>query len=149
MAVVFWGALGLALVFVIAAVVVGREAGRLAGEPPRPVFDLDEAVTWVADHLPFEVSAELSHDDVRQILQWNLDFFRTKGVSGNGHSATTPAANIVVGGGETVDNVLRRARDTGAGYTALQVHAVLDAQMTYLEAIGAVGPAGPEDLPPT
>ena len=148
MAVVFWGALGLAIVFVIAAVVVGREANRLAGEAPRPVFDLDEAVSWVAEHLPFAVAAELSHDDVRQILSWNLDFFRTKGVSGNGHSATTPAANIVVGGGETVDNVLRRARDSGADYTALQVHAVLDAQMTYLEAIGAVGPAGPEDLPP-
>ena len=145
---VFWGALGLAIVFVIAAVVVGREANRLAGEPPRPVFDLDEAVVWVAEHLPFEVAAELSHDDVRQILSWNLDFFRTKGVSGNGHSATTPAANIVVGGGETVDNVLRRAREAGAGYTAAQVHAVLDAQMTYLEAIGAVGPAGPEDGPP-
>jgi len=148
MSLVFWGALGLAIVFVIAAVVVGREANRLAGEPPRPVFDLDEAVSWVADHLPFAVAAELSHDDVRQILSWNLDFFRSKGVSGNGHSATAPAANIVVGGGETVDNVLRRARDAGADYTALQVHAVLDAQMTYLEAIGAVGPAGPEDLPP-
>ena len=148
MTLVFWGALGLAIVFVIAAVVVGREANRLAGEAPRPVFDLDEAVSWVAEHLPFAVAEELGHDDVRQILSWNLDFFRTKGVSGNGHSATTPAANIVVGGGETVDNVLRRARDSGADYTALQVHAVLDAQMTYLEAIGAVGPAGPEDLPP-
>ena len=53
----------LALVFAIAAVVVGREARRLDAEPPRPVFDPDEAVEWVANHLPFEVSAVLSHDD--------------------------------------------------------------------------------------
>ena len=40
------------LVFVIAAVVVGRETGRLARQAPRPVFDVDEAVVWIADHLP-------------------------------------------------------------------------------------------------
>jgi len=139
--VVFWAALALAVAFVIAAVVVGRETGRLADEPPRPVFDLDEAVDWVATHLPFEVSAALSHEDVRQILRWNLDFFRSRGVSGNGSSATAPATNVVVGGGETVDNVLRRASAAGLEYTAPQVHAVLDAQMTYLQAIGAIGPA--------
>ncbi len=58
----------LAIAFAVAAAVVGREALRLDAEPPRPVFDPDEAVEWVANHLPFEVSAELSHDDVRQIL---------------------------------------------------------------------------------
>ena len=145
MAVVFWGALGLAIVFVIAAVVVGREANRLAGEPPRPVFDLDEAVEWVAGHIPFEVAAQLSHDEVRQILRWILEYFRTKGVTSNGSSATAPAVDVVVGGAETVDHVLERARDAGLEFTAPQVHAVLDAQMTYLEAIGAVGPAHPSD----
>ncbi|MBW3649421.1 MAG: hypothetical protein KY458_02525, partial [Actinobacteria bacterium] len=63
---------GLALAFAVAAVVVGREARRLDAQPPRPVFDPDEAVEWVANHLPFEVSALLSHDDVRRILDWNL-----------------------------------------------------------------------------
>ena len=143
-----WVLLVVAVVLLIAAVVVGRETDRLAGAPPRPVFDLDEAVTWVARHLPFEVSAVLSHDDVRQILRWNLDYFRTKGVTGNGSSAGAPATDVVVGGGETVDNVLARARSAGLDYTAPQVHAVLDAQMAYLEAIGALGPAPPRDEPP-
>ena len=49
----------LAIIFALAAVVVGREARRLDAVPPRPVFDLDEAVEWVAEHLPFEVSAVL------------------------------------------------------------------------------------------
>ncbi|HYI63151.1 MAG TPA: hypothetical protein VEW93_15270 [Acidimicrobiales bacterium] len=146
---VVWALVAVAVVLLIAAVVVGRETDRLSGAPPRPVFDLDEAVTWVARHLPFEVSAVLSHDDVRQILRWNLDYFRSKGVTGNGSSASAPANDVVVGGGETVDNVLTRARSAGLEYTAPQVHAVLDAQMAYFEAIGALGPAPPRDEPPT
>jgi hypothetical protein len=135
----------LAVVFAVAAVVVGREARRLDAEPPRPVFDPDEAVEWVANHLPFEVSAVLSHDDVRQILDWNLQYFRSKGVSGNG---STPHLEgpIVVGGAETVAYVLDRASAAGSDFTPEQVHAVLDAQMSYLEAIGAVGPEAGEDL---
>jgi hypothetical protein len=145
--VVVYGFLAVAIVFVIAAVVIGREARRLDAVPPSPTFSLDEAVEWVASNLPFEVSAVLSHDDVRQIIDWNLEYFRSKGVSGNGQSAHTEGP-VVVGGAETVDYVLARAQSLGSPYTATQVHAVLDAQMTYLEAIGAVGPeAHPDDGP--
>ena len=134
-----YGVIGLVAVFAIAAVVIGREARRLDAVPPRPVFDIDEAVTWVAEHLPFEISAVLSHADVRSIIDWNLEYFRSKGVSGNG---STPHldSQVVVGGAETVDWVLAKAQQNGATYTAAQIHAVLDAQMTYLEVIGAIGP---------
>lgn len=131
----------LAVVFAIAAVVIGREARRLGAVPPRPVFDLDEAVAWVAQHLPFDVSAVLSYDDVRQIIDWHLEYLRQRGVSSNGHGPQL-AGPVVVGGAETVDYVLRRAQGAEVTYTPAQVHAVLDAQMTYLEAIGAVGPVG-------
>ncbi|MDQ1392981.1 MAG: hypothetical protein QOF30_1958 [Acidimicrobiaceae bacterium] len=136
---VLYAVVGLVAVFAIAAVVIGREARRLDAVPPRPVFDMDEAVAWVAEHLPFEVSAVLSHADVRSIIDWNLEYFRSKGVSGNG---STPHldSQVVVGGAETVDWVMAKAEQTGAGYTAAQIHAVLDAQMTYLEVIGAIGP---------
>jgi hypothetical protein len=130
------------VVFAIAAFVIGREARRLDAVPPRPVFDINEAVTWVAEHLPFEVSAVLSHDDVRRIIDLNLEYFRTKGVSGNGSSPHLEGP-VVVGGAETVDWVLARAESLGTNYTAAQVHAVLDAQMSYLEAIGAIGPEAP------
>lgn len=140
--IVLYGLVAVAIVFAIAAVVIGREARRLDAVPPRPTFDLDAAVRWVADHLPFEVSAVLSHDDVRQIIDWNLEYFRIKGVSGNGHSARS-AGPVVVGGAETVNYVLERADAIGSPYTPTQVHAVLDAQMTYLEAIGAIGPEVP------
>jgi hypothetical protein len=139
--VVLWVVLALALVFVIAAVVVGREANRLRGEPPRPVFDLEEAVEWVAAHLPFEVAAELSHDDVARILRWNLEFFRARGNTADG-DGTAPDQEVVVAGAEAVDHVLGRCRAAGLDCSAPQVHAVLEAQIAYLEAIGAVGPAG-------
>lgn len=144
---VIYGVVIVAIVFAIAAVVIGREARRLDAVPPQRTFDLDEAVEWVADNLPFEVSAVLSHDDVRQIVDWNLEYFRLKGVSGNGHSAV-PDGPVVVGGAETVDYVLTRAEAFGSPYTPAQVHAVLDAQMSYLEAIGAIGPEAPPDERP-
>ena len=143
--IIVWILVALALAFAVAAVVVGREARRLDAEPPRPVFDPDEAVEWVANHLPFEVSAVLSHDDVRQILDWNLEYFRSKGVSGNG-STPHVEAPIVVGGAETVAYVLDQATRTGRDYQPDQVLAVLDAQMSYLEAIGAVGPEAGDEL---
>lgn len=141
--VIVYGVLVLAVVFAIAAAVIGREARRLDATAPNPTFDMDEAVEWVAEHLPFEVGAELSHDDVRQIIDWNLEFFRMKGVSGNGHAAAIEGP-VVVGGAETVEYVLARANAIGVTYSAAHVHAVLDAQMNYLEAIGAIGPQADE-----
>ena len=138
--------IALGLAFAIAAIVVGREARRLDSVPPQPVFDPDEAVEYVANHLPFDVAAVLSHGDVKRILDWNLEFFRSKGLSGNG-SGPHVDAPIVIGGAETVAYVLDKAAQVGAEYSPQQVQAVLEAQMAYLEAIGAIGPqAPPEDL---
>jgi len=143
--VIVFAAVALVVVFVIAAVVVGREARRLGNVPPRPVFDFEEAVEWVCRHVSDEVAAELTPDDVRQIINWHLEYFRLKGVSSNGHGIQSEAP-VVVGGAETVDFVLMRAQSAGFAYTPAQVHAVLDAQMTYLEAIGAIGPVDPPEL---
>jgi hypothetical protein len=139
--------LAVAAVFAIAAVVVGREAHRLAGQPARRTFDLDDAVEWVCRHVTDHVAAVLSPQDVRQILTWHLEYFRLKGVSSNGDSAKSEGP-VVVGGVETVEFVLTRAESAGRPYTPEQVHAVLDAQMTYLQAIGAVGPVVPPDEEP-
>lgn len=132
--------LALVAIFAIAAVVVGREAHRLAAQPPRRVFDFEEAVVWVCDRVAPEVAAVITPDDVRQILSWHLEYFRVMGVSSNGDSSHVPDKPVVVSGAESVDFVLTRAEAAGAGYTPEQVHAVLDAQMAYLTEIGAVDP---------
>jgi len=116
------------LIFVIAAVAVGRETSRLAAQPPRPVFDMDEAVEWIADRLPPEVTAELSHDDVRQILQWSLD-----------QLAVRPDDEVLVVDDETLAYVQVRAREAGRDWTEAQIQHVLDVQLAYLQAIGAAG----------
>ncbi len=135
----FLGVLAVVAVFAIALVVIGREARRLAAKPPGRVFEFEDAVAWVCDHVGPEVAAVLSPDDVRQILNWHLEFFRMKGVSSNGHTSDSDGP-VVVSGAETVDFVLMKAEAAGSPYTPSQIHAVLDAQMGYLEDIGAVGP---------
>ena len=140
-------ALGIAAVFAIAAVVIGREARRLAAEPVRRSFDFEEAVAFVCDHVSDAVAAVLTPDDVRQILDWHLEYFRLKGVSGNG-SGPHVDGPVVVTGAETVGFVLTKAEQAGSPFTAEQVHAVLDAQMEYLTEIGAVGPIADSDESP-
>ena len=131
---VFGIACGIAAWFVI------REAGRMAAEPPPPVFDMDEAFEWVVQHLPDLVAATLTPDDVRRILDFQLEFFQRKGVTGNGSSAHPPG-DVIVGGAETVDYIVSRASATGEQYLPEQVHAVIETQLAYLRAIGAVGDA--------
>jgi hypothetical protein len=149
--IVVYAVVALAIVFAIAAVVVGREARRLDAEPPRATFDLDEATEWVANHLPFAVSAVLSFDDVRRILEWNLDLLRAQGLSSEANRAgpSTGAPNeVVVDRHDIVRAVLARAAEMAAPYSEEQVQAVLDAQFGYFDAIGAIGPeAGPDELP--
>lgn len=138
--------LAIGIVFAIAAVVIGREARRLASQTPQRTFDFEEAVTWVCDNVSIEVASVLSPEDVRQILNWHLEYFRVKGVSSNG-SGPHNDGPVVVSGAETVDFVLGRAASVGADFTPEQVHAVLDAQMGYLTEIGAVGPVADGEEP--
>ena len=139
---VLLGVAALLLVFAIAAAVVGRETFRLVEEAPRPVFDLDEAVAWVAADLPFEVSARLSHDEVRQLLTWSLDHLATPLPSGRTSAPPAPGPSVVAAA-QTVDHVLERAAAAGLDCSADQVAAVLTSQLGYLRAIGAMGPAEP------
>jgi hypothetical protein len=145
------GFLVVGVVLAVAAALVVREASRMAVEPEPAIFDPDEAFDWVVEHVPDDVAATLTPDDVRRILDFQLEFFQRKGVAGNG-STPHPPGPVVVGGSETVDYILERAAATGEAYLPEQVHAVIDTQLTYLRAIGAVGPPappGPPDAPPT
>ena len=127
----------------IAAWFVIREAGRMAAEPPPPVFDMDEAYDWFVEHLPDVVAATLTPDDVRRILDLQLEYFSRTGVTGNG-SSSHPRGDVVIGGAETVDYILGRAAEAGESYLPEQVHAVIETQLAYLREIGAVGPEAGE-----
>jgi hypothetical protein len=132
------------LVVGIAAFVVAREAGRVARKPPPALYDFEDAFDWVVEHVPDDVAATLTPDDVRRILDFQVEFFKRKGVSANG-SVAYPSGTVVIGGAETVDYILERCAATGEAYLPEQVHGVVETQLSYLRIIGAIGPAvGPD-----
>jgi hypothetical protein len=134
------GVLAVGLVIGIAAILVIREAGRIADEPPPALFDPDDAFEFVVEELPDDVAATLTPDDVRRILDFEVEFLQQRGAVRNGSSRHVTGP-VVFGGPETTAYILERASATGEPYQAEQVHAVLDTQLRYLRAIGAVGPA--------
>ncbi len=143
MAAVLIGAIVVALVLAVAAGAIGREARRLDTLPPRTVFDVDEAVVWVADRLPDDVTAELSYEDVRVLLELGLERFGAVGLAG----ATTGEridAEVVISERDLVTAVIDAALERGLEATPHDVQAVVEAQMAYLTAIAAVGPAADE-----
>lgn len=141
------GLLVLGLVFAIAAWFVVREAGRLTHDPPPVVFSLDEAYEWVVEELPDEVAATLTPEDVRRIIDFQVEYFDKSGVAGNGSSGAAhgSAAPAIVGAAEVVDYILERAGATGETYIPEQVYPVVEILLEYLSATGAVStPADPD-----
>ncbi|HKA93975.1 MAG TPA: hypothetical protein VKE97_09235 [Acidimicrobiia bacterium] len=138
------GFLVVGLVVAIAAYLVVHEAGRIAKAPPPAVFDVEEAHDWVVAHVPDDVAATITSDDVRRILEFQLEYFEKKGVSGNGSSAHA-SGPVVVGGAEAVAYIVERAAATGEAYLPEQVYGVLETQLAYLRSIGAVGPPAGDD----
>jgi hypothetical protein len=133
----------IALVMAVAAGAIGREARRLDALPPRAVFDVDEAVLWVAEHLPDEVTAQLSYDDVRRLLELSLDHLRGLGLAGR-TTGEPVEGEVVVDEAEAVSAVLDRAMDAGMDVRPIDVREVVAAQLAYLQAISAVGPPAEE-----
>jgi hypothetical protein len=142
--------IAVAVVVAIALVAVGAATGRLAGEPPTSVYQMDEAVHFVAERLPDDVTATLSYDDVRALLGWHLDYLEDKGVAGRSdHDLDTlPSGPIVTADDEGVAYVLGRATDAGLDVDDVQVVEVLEGEQAYLRAIGAVGAEVPAPSDP-
>ena len=131
------GVLIAAVIFLIAGILIFREAGRLAVAPPPPVFSLDEAFDWVVQHVPDDVAATLTPDDVKRILALQVEFMKRKGVAVNG-SHPELRGPVIIGSAETVDYIITRARVEGEDYLPEQVHAVVETQLAYMRAIGAI-----------
>ncbi len=128
--------------FIIAAVVIGREAHRLDAMSPRVVFDLDEAVLSVSERLPEEVTSELSYADVRDLLRWHMADLRAQGLKPPAalDEPQDPAKLIVVDEDASVGSLIARVASEGRTYSREDVSAVVEAHFEYLREIGAVGP---------
>ncbi|MDW3217874.1 MAG: hypothetical protein R8F63_04610 [Acidimicrobiales bacterium] len=133
---------GAVVVVAIAFIAIGRVVGDLAVERPPAVYDLHDAAHWIGDRLPDEVTARLSYEDVAEVLGWHLDWFSEVGAASRyGEELATDAIRTdgaVAPDEAAVDAVVARSLATG-GPDAVDVVCVLDLQMKYLVAIGAVG----------
>jgi putative Ca2+/H+ antiporter (TMEM165/GDT1 family) len=130
-------------VFVIAAVVVGREAQRLDMVAPRVIYDIDEAAEFVARELPSNTQARLTMDEVRQLLLAHLSWMNDKGLTPL--DVTDRVQNIsipvVVDEDTLAAYLLKEASRRGVEILDdVDVVHVADAHMGYFAAIGAVGP---------
>ncbi len=141
-------AIGTVVVLGIAFVTLGWVLGRLEHERAPAVYRLEDAVEWIVDRLPDEITAQLSYGDVRKVLLWHLDWFTEIGVSsqhGNelaGDDMITHGA--IAGDVAAVDAIVARGQQSGI--EAIDVVCVLDLQMRYLAHIGAVGSTAVDQL---
>jgi len=137
---VLLGAVG---TFVIAAVVVGREAHRLDAVAPRRVYIIEEAVEFVAEYLPPETQARLTPDELEQLLTFHMRWLHAKGlqpanVIDRRQDITAP---VVVHEDTVAGYLLGEAERHGVDIVDdVDVINVVDAHLAYFEAIGAVGP---------
>lgn len=134
--------------FVIAAVSVGSVVAQQGGKARPAVYDLNEAVEFVADSLDAEITAEISYDDVRQVLLWHLDYLENKGVATYRTDAEVDEKLVVVDDSEPTAWILGKADDSDLELTDEQVAAILLAQDAYYRRIGAYGPAVNDNATP-
>ncbi|HEU5152825.1 MAG TPA: hypothetical protein VFU19_20205 [Iamia sp.] len=127
--------LGLALVVGIAFYAVGREVVLLEQRVAPSVYELEEAVPFIADRLPDEVTARISHADVRWILRVDAEELE----AATAEAIADGDADEVVDPDGAVGRVLARTGDERPDLLDEDVVAVLDARLAYLQAIGAVG----------
>jgi hypothetical protein len=131
------------VVFVIAAVSIGREARRLDAVAPRAVYMLDDAVAFVAAQLPVESQARLTFDEVQQLLVAHMRWLHAKGLQ----------PRDVIDRQQDIDDELVVSEDTITAWLLgeaerLQIELlddvdavrVVQAHLAYFEEIGAVGP---------
>jgi hypothetical protein len=136
------------VVFVMAAVVIGREARRLDAVAPRVVYNIDEAVEFVGDRVPAATQARLTPGELEQLLVFHLRWLHAKGlqpvdVVDRRQDIDTPT---VIDEDTVVGFVLGEAEREGVEVLDdVDVVAVVDAHLAYFDAIGAVGPQAAGD----
>ncbi|MGI9053055.1 MAG: hypothetical protein ACR2HQ_10460 [Ilumatobacteraceae bacterium] len=138
-------------VFVIAAVVVGREAHRLDAVAPRVVYRLDEAVDFVADRVPPATQARLTPAEVEQLLIFHLRWLHAKGLQPvdvidrrqDIFTATVIDEDTLTG--YLLGEAERAGIDVVDVREDVDAVEVVEAHLAYLGAIGAVGPPAPGD----
>lgn len=138
----FFAVLGLVVIVVIGLVIVGGETARLASAPRPAVVDLADAVEFIADRLPADTQARISHDDVRWVLLADADLLEEATADDLDPLDDLP----VVDEDLAVARIIPLAETAGRELEDHDIAAVLALRLEYLKLVGAVGaPADPAD----
>ena len=136
------------IVFVMAAVVVGREARRLDAVAPRVIYNVDEAVEFVSDRIPEAAQARLTPTELERLLSFHLRWLHAKGLQPSDvvdrrQDIDTPT---VIDEDSVVAFILGEADREGVEVLDdVDAVAVVEAHLAYFDAIGAVGPRAAGD----
>lgn len=131
------------LVFVIAAVIIGREARRLDSVAPRAVYELEQATQFVADNLPSDTQARLTFAELRKLLVFHMRWLHDKGLQPAGVvDRRQDIVDEVVIDEQTLTAYLLDAAEKNNIEILDDVDAVyvVKAHLKYFDAIGAIGP---------
>jgi hypothetical protein len=134
------------LVFVIAAVAIGRETHRLDAVAPTPTVELNDAVSWISDQLPPEVLAQVSYEDVREVVVAHAETLSERGVV---ERDTGDGPDVVLDEDVVVDPIMLRLLSQGRDVAPEHVRAIVEQSYAYFEVIGAVGPEAANNDPDT
>jgi len=146
--VVLFAVIAAIVVFVMAAVVVGREAHRLDAVAPRAVYMPDEATDFVCDRLPVESQARLTPGEVEQLLTFHMQWLHAQGLQPDKVVDQRQAIDeqVVVTEDALTAYLLGEADRNGVDLLDdVDAVNVVEAHLAYFEAIGAVGPQAPLD----
>ena len=132
-----------ALVFAIAAAIIGREARRLDSVAPRAVYELEQATQFVADNLPSEAQARLTYAELRKLLVFHMRWLHDQGLQPSGVvDRRQDIVDEVVIDEQTLTAYLLDAAEKNNIEILDDVDAVhvVKAHLKYFDAIGAIGP---------
>ena len=130
-------------VFVIAAVVIGREARRLDAVAPRAVYDPDQVVEFVADLLPAETQARLTPDELAALLMLHMRWLHARGLQPDRPVDQRQDIDdlVLITEDQLTAYLLSEAEKAGVELLDdVDVVRVVEGHLAYFEAIGAVGP---------
>ena len=139
---IYWVVAGV-IIFLTAALTIGREARRLDAVAPRAAYQVDQAVSFVAERLPANTQARLTLDELQQLLVLHLNWMHSRGllpvdvIDRPQHIDD----DLVITEEALIAHLLGEAEAAGVALLDdVDVVNVVDAHLAYFDAIGAVGP---------
>ena len=118
----------------VSAVALIEARGRRVRE--HPVYVVDDAVSFIIDHLDHEVLDRVRPAGVRRIIEWSTHYLQGLAVPARHRKGL----RVVAGGeGSAIEYIHRELAKNGYDYSLADIAAVLAGEAGYLAGIGALG----------